>query len=68
LARHWSVIEIGVTTPPSLDEWKIVTREYRENLEWAVVVPGDGEISAAVQQLLAELAARGIAIRDAGSP
>jgi len=64
LARHWSVIEIGAATPPELDEWKIVTREFRENLEWAVVVPGDGEISAAVQQLLAELAARGIVIRD----
>jgi hypothetical protein len=62
LVRHWSLIQIGATTPPALDGWNIVTREFRENLEWAVVVPGDGEISSAVTQLLASLSARGIAI------
>ena len=62
LVRHWSLIQIGATTPPALDGWNIVTREFRENLEWAVVVPGDGEISSAVTQLLAGLSARGIAI------
>jgi hypothetical protein len=62
LVRHWSVIQIGATMPPALDRWHIVTREFRENLEWAVVMPGDGEISQAVAQLLDELAARGIAI------
>jgi hypothetical protein len=62
LIRHWYLIQIGATTPPALDRWRIVTREFRENLEWAVVVPGDGEISAAVTQLLAELSARGITI------
>ena len=62
LVRHWSLIQIGATTPPALDRWHIVTREFRENLEWAVIVRGDGEISSAVTQLLAELAARGITI------
>ena len=41
-----------------------VSREFRENLEWAVVVPGDGEISPAVTKLLDELSARGITIHD----
>ncbi len=67
LVRHWSIIQIGAQTPPHLDRWRISTREFRENLEWAVRVPGDGEITPAVAQLLAELASRGIAIHDAGS-
>jgi hypothetical protein len=63
LARHWSVIQIGAKTPPDLLRWRISTREFRENLEWAVVVPGDGEMTPGVTQLLAELAARGIVIQ-----
>jgi len=60
LARHWSVIRIGCSTPPELAGWRISTREFRENLEWAIVVPGDGETSPAVVQLLHELRARGV--------
>jgi len=67
LVRHWSIIQIGTQTPPKLDRWRISTKEFRENLEWAVRVPGDNDISPAVAQLLVELAARGIAIHDAGS-
>ena len=52
LVRHWSVIQIGATTPVALEQWRISTREFRENLEWAVVVPGGGEVSPAVAQLL----------------
>ena len=63
LARHWSLIRIGAMTPAELMAWRISTREFREDLEWAVVVPGDGETSPAVVQLLDELAARGIEIR-----
>ena len=66
LVRHWFLIEIGSSTPAVLDSWRIVTKEFRENLEWAVVVPGDREISPAVAQLLDELAARGITIYDSG--
>lgn len=62
LARHWSIIQIGQTTPPSLQSWSIVTRAFREDLEWAVVVPGNGEITPAVAQLLNELSARGVTI------
>ena len=63
LARHWSVIQIGAATPPALNPWSISSREFRENLEWAVIVPGDGEISPAVAELLDELSGRGIAIQ-----
>jgi len=60
LVRRWSVINIGTAAPSSLDQWQIVTKEFRENLEWAVVVPGEAEMSSAIQTLLDELAARGI--------
>jgi hypothetical protein len=67
LVRHWSLIQVGATTPPALQVWSISTREFRENLRWAVVVPGDGAVSSAVAQLLSELAGRGIAIHERGS-
>jgi hypothetical protein len=66
LVRHWSLIRIGVTTPPPLDRWQIVTREFRENLEWAMIVPGDGEISPVVATLLEELSERGVTISREG--
>jgi hypothetical protein len=64
LVRHWSLIQIGAAIPPSLDRWQISSREFRENLAWAVVVPGEGEISQAVAELLSELSARGVTIHD----
>jgi hypothetical protein len=64
LVRHRCLIQVGATTAPSLDRWCIVSRESRENLEWAVVVPGDAEMSPAVTTLLEELSARGITIHD----
>jgi hypothetical protein len=66
LARHWSLIQIGQTTPVALRRWSISTREFRENLEWAVVVPGDGEVTPAVAQLLEELSAKGITVHNSG--
>jgi hypothetical protein len=62
LARHWSIIQIGGQKSSSLEKWEIRTKEFRENLEWAVVVPGDREPSPGVVALLAELSTRGIAI------
>jgi hypothetical protein len=64
LVRHWSIIRIGATAPPFLEKWRISTREFREDLEWAVVVPGESAASPAVAELLEELTARGIAIRE----
>jgi hypothetical protein len=66
LARHWSIIRIGVPTPAYLEKWRISTREFREDLEWAVVVQGESTESPAVAQLLAEMAARGIVIQHMG--
>jgi hypothetical protein len=62
LARCWSIIQIGGTPPPALAPWRISSREFRENLQWAVIVPGDGETSPAVATLLSELSARGVTI------
>jgi hypothetical protein len=64
LARHWSVIQIGRSTPSELLEWTISTREFREDLEWAIVVASDVPMTPAVVQLLSELAARGVEIQQ----
>jgi hypothetical protein len=64
LARHWSVIEIGAPTPPELAGWTISTREFRENLQWAVIVPGEGPQNPAVTGLLNEMRARGVEVRS----
>jgi hypothetical protein len=65
LVRLWCLIQIGDTpTPPPLRRWRISRKEFRENLAWAVVVPGDGEVSPAVTQLLNELSTRGITIHN----
>jgi hypothetical protein len=65
LARHWSVIRIGARTPDSLAAWTISTREFRENLEWAIMIAGEGDPSPAVSQLLDELRGRGVEIETA---
>jgi hypothetical protein len=67
LAKHWSLINIAGVTPESLRQWEIISRAFREDLEWAVIVPGDAEISPAVANLLEELSVRGIAIHDSRS-
>jgi hypothetical protein len=64
LVRHWSLIQVGAKTPLALEPWRISSREFREDLEWAVIVPGDGKPASAVAQLLDELSARGITIHD----
>jgi hypothetical protein len=63
LVKQWSVIQIGGVTPPELRAWQISTREFRENLEWAIVIRGDSPMTSAVIQLLDELSGRGLVIR-----
>ena len=63
LVRYWSIIQIGKVKSPSFGQWQIKSKEFRENLEWAVVVPGDRGVSPRVTQLLGELSARGVTIR-----
>jgi hypothetical protein len=63
LARHWSVVRIGEPVSTAFGGWEIRTKEFRENLEWAVVVLGERETSPGVTELLAELVARGVVIQ-----
>ena len=63
LVRHWPIIQIGEEKSPAFGHWQVRSKESRENLEWAIVVPGDREISPGVAQLLGEMSARGVTIR-----
>ena len=64
LARNWSLIQIGGKTPVQLKGWRISSKEFREDLEWAVIVPGEGQMTQGVTQLFNELSARGVTIHD----
>jgi hypothetical protein len=66
MARHWSIIQIGGEKSPRFGKWEIRIKEFRENLEWAAIVPGENEISHGVLKLLAEISARGIEIHEFG--
>lgn len=44
------------------EPWRISTREFRENLKWAVVLEAGTNVTAGVQQLLDELLERGVEI------
>lgn len=63
LAAHFHLIRIGSETPVELRRWTIVTRAYREQLEWAAIAPGEAPHTGAVQRLLEELAARGVPVQ-----
>ncbi len=63
LVELWTVIHIGQSTPPRLTAWRISTKEFREDLQWAIVVPAETNHSEAVTRLLSELVARGIPLR-----
>jgi hypothetical protein len=62
MLRHWSLVQIDEAKSSSFGLWQIRSKEFRENLEWALVVPGDREASPGVAQLLGELSARGVVI------
>lgn len=62
MARHWSMVQIGGEKSPRFGKWEIRTKEFRENLEWAVIVPGESKISEDILKLLEEISARGIQI------
>jgi hypothetical protein len=63
LVRYWSIVQIGEVKSPSFGQWQIKSKEFRENLEWAVIVSGDRGVSPGVAKLLGELSARGAPIR-----
>ncbi len=63
LVRRWlrpTVEDLLGTSPPIPAEWKITTKEFREDIEWVVVVESETTVNPAVRQLLDELEARGI--------
>jgi len=62
LARNWGLVQIGEVKPQKFGKWEIRNKEFRENLAWAVIVPGDHGVSPGVAELLAELRAGGVAI------
>lgn len=62
LARHFSLVQIGEPIATAFGKWTVREKEFRENLEWAFIVPGDRGTSPGVTTLLAELAARGVRI------
>ena len=66
LARNWSLVQIGEAKSQKFEKWEIRDKEFRENLAWAVIVPGDRETSPGVAELLAELASRGVEIFQIG--
>jgi hypothetical protein len=63
LARNWSVLQIGEAKSQKFEKWEIRNKEFRENLQWAVIVPGERETSPGVLELLTEIAARGVEIQ-----
>jgi hypothetical protein len=65
LVRRWEVPKIGQPAGNPWRGWTLCTNAIRENLSWATVVSSEAEFSPAVQQLLAELQARGIVIENA---
>ena len=64
MARHWSIVQIGGEKSSKFRQWEIRSKEFRENLEWAVIVPNGNKISEGVLKLLAEISERGIQIRE----
>jgi len=52
MARHFSLVKIGEPVSNAFEKWEIRNKEFRENLEWAVVVPGTRKCRAGVSQLL----------------
>lgn len=63
LVRRWifpSVEDVMGLSPPMPEGWRITTKEFREDIEWVIVLPASTEVSEAVAQLLRELALRGV--------
>jgi hypothetical protein len=65
LVERWSVIRIGsgVDATRETGPWRVSTREFRENLQWAVLVEAASRPQPAIVELLTELEARHVRIR-----
>lgn len=67
LARRFGLGLVTLGAPPIHGPWTIRTREFRENLQWAVHLEGTPP-SPAVAVLLEELAQRGVTIHQETQP
>jgi hypothetical protein len=70
LVRRWEFPTIGFHPPDDdpLAGWSICTKAFREELQWAIVLQGETAVTAAVKQLLEEMAARGIVAERGDGP
>ncbi len=70
LVRKWEMPVPGIAPswPARLEAWSICRKAFRENLAWAIVLENGEPHSAAVEQLLAELTARGACIERGPAP
>ena len=68
LVRQWAIVQIGEAKSSSFRQWEIRSKEFRENLEWAVVVPGDRDerLGAAGIQADADLQRGALEAPDVG--
>ena len=66
LILAWELPQIGVVRDTA--GWAIKTKEFRENLSWAVVLDNGEPQSSAVVTLLDELSTRGIEIVRGDGP
>jgi hypothetical protein len=70
LMKSWELVT-GLGAPEDYawrNRWSISTREFREDLEWCIVLRGGEPVTPAVAQLVMELAARGVEILYGQSP
>lgn len=70
LVRRWALIEIGsgIDATQERGKWRVSTREFREDLSWAVVVNSSSPPQPAVAKLLEELSSRGVEIHRLPGP
>lgn len=64
LVERWSVIRIGsgIDATREMGPWRVSTREFRQDLQWAVVVETSSHPQAAIVDLLQELEARQVRV------
>lgn len=70
LVRRWtfpSIADLLGQSPPLPPQYQISTREFREDITWALVLESPEPHSPAVAQLLSELIQRGIPITNVTS-
>jgi hypothetical protein len=71
LVRRWtfpSIEDLLGQSLPLPPQFQISTREFRENITWALVLSSSEPHSPAVAQLLSELIQRAVSITNAPGP